>query len=107
MPVDGPCNHDPIGPKRETIIMWHDVDGDAVPGPHVCRPGVFHGPIRAAVEIGVLGEMVEGVARPVEAGSNIMAAIISLTAMRATRASLVSPGAFSCRIDRYLPPYFT
>src|SRR3546814_14680959 len=58
----------------------------------------------AAVEIGVLCEMVEGVARPVEAGSNIMAAIISRTPIRATGASLVSPRALGCLIDGYLPP---
>src|SRR3546814_1365065 len=77
---------------------------DAMPGAHACRPGVLHSPIGAAVEIGVLCEMVEGVARPVEAGSNIMAAIISRTPIRATGASLVSPRALGCLIDGYLPP---
>src|SRR3546814_9964680 len=83
--------------------MRHDVDHDAMPGAHACRPGVLHSPIGAAVEIGVLCEMVEGVARPVEAGSNIMAAIISRTPIRATGASLVSPRALGCLIDGYLP----
>lgn len=68
--------------------MRHDVDRNAVPGAHICRPAVFHDPVGAAVEIGVLCEVIEGVAWPVEAGSDIMAAIISRAAIRTSRASL-------------------
>jgi hypothetical protein len=46
-------------------------------------------PIGAAVEIGVLCEMIEGVAGAVEAGSNIMAAIISRPAIRTTGLALL------------------
>src|SRR3546814_18814262 len=102
--IDEPGDLDSIRPKREPVVMRHDVDHDAMPGAHACRPGVLHSPIGAAVEIGVLCEMVEGVARHVEAGSNIMAAIISRTPIRATGASMVSPTALGCLIDGYLPP---
>src|SRR3546814_11641410 len=63
--IDEPGDLDSIRPKREPVVMRHDVDHDAMPGAHACRPGVLHSPIGAAVEIGVLCEMVEGVARPV------------------------------------------
>lgn len=101
--VDSPRNRDLIGTARETIIMWHDVDQDSMPAPHACCPAILHDPIGAAVEIGVLCEMIEGVAGAVEAGSNIMAAIISRPAIRTTGFPLIAPGPFGCLINRYLP----
>src|SRR3546814_8426782 len=52
--IDEPGDLDSIRPKREPVVMRHDVDHDAMPGAHACRPGVLHSPIGAAVEIGVL-----------------------------------------------------
>src|SRR3546814_4983750 len=69
--IDEPGDLDSIRPKREPVVMRHDVDHDAMPGAHACRPGVLHRPIGVAVEIGVLFEMVEGVARSEEHTSEL------------------------------------
>src|SRR3546814_18593345 len=56
--IDEPGDLDSIRPKREPVVMRHDVDHDAMPGARACRPGVLQSPIGAAVEIGVLVDIV-------------------------------------------------
>lgn len=57
------------------------MDDDAIAVSQIPRPAIFHGAIGATVEIPVLGEMVDAVARTVEAGSDKMPAIVTWTAI--------------------------
>ena len=68
--------------------MGNDVDKDSTPCLKLLRPSVLESAIGAAIEAGVLGEMIEGVARAVETGSNKVTAIVSGTPIRAARFGL-------------------
>ena len=59
----------------------------------MARPCVFQNAVGAAIEAAILGEVVEGVARAVEAASDVMTAIVSRAPIRATGPSLQSSGA--------------
>lgn len=63
-------------PLRRTDIARHDPYPHGVALLGVLRPLAFQHAIAAAVEIGILREMVEAVRGAVEAHSDIMAAIV-------------------------------
>lgn len=61
---------------RRAVICWCDRNIDLLTGLDVIRPSAFEHTIAAAVEVRVLCEMVERVGRAVEAGRDIVTAIV-------------------------------
>ena len=69
--------------------MRNNIDEHSSAGTHVSRPTDFEDTISAPIEFGVLGEMVEPLARAVETGGDIVAAIIANATVRLSRHWLV------------------
>ena len=63
---------------------------DAIPGLEFSCPPIFKSEIFAAIEAGILSEMVERMVRPVKSGSNKVTAVVSRASIRSAGLSLRS-----------------
>ena len=89
--IDRPLDLERIGAARCTTVVCTDSHEDGLALPRAAGPAVFDRAIFAAIEAGVLGKVVEGVAWTIEAVSNEMAAIIAGPTIGPARACLLEP----------------
>lgn len=77
-----PPEVDAIGSLGRSVIARDDADIYLHAGLLITGQSFFEHPIGATIEVGVLREMVEAVARAIEADGDVMAAIVSNAAIR-------------------------
>lgn len=82
VPIQNPDDAKLVRTHGCAPVMRHDIDEHATTGSDCLGPSVFQDSIGAAVEIGILGEMIEDVAWAIEAGGDIVAAIVSNASIR-------------------------
>jgi hypothetical protein len=71
--------------------MRHNLDKDPPSGTNSLGPGVFNCAVGAAIEISVMGEMVEPLARAIETGGDKVAAVVSCAPIRLASIGLRAP----------------
>jgi hypothetical protein len=91
--IDRERHVDRAGTLRRTDICGNDFDPDRLALLDVVRPFTFKCAITAAIEIGILGKMVEAISRAVEADGDIMAAVVC-------REPMLTPAAACADRDR-------
>jgi hypothetical protein len=75
-PIDRPGNGDLERPLGITTILRNDANVNFAACRNFSTPSTFHLPVRAAIEIPILGEMVEGLSRAIEPDGDIVPAVI-------------------------------
>jgi hypothetical protein len=79
-----------IGSGRNSSVFWDDVDNNSS-NLEFLSPFSFKNTIGAAVEAGILGEMIKCIARAIEPDSNIMTTIIARPTILAACLDLILP----------------
>lgn len=97
--VDGPVDDDFGWALRVSVIARPDINKHPATSRNLLAPLALHFAVSAAVEVSVLCEVIEPLARAVEARCNVVSSIIARTSVAPSGRALKSPQPARIRIE--------